>query len=114
MLHFLMELPALTAFGKAAALAMTVMLVFWCAAFGVQLVVSLSCRRRRWLSLVPLLAGAVGVLMTLMMRIYPVDLPFILLFWGGYALALLCGWGVSAGIARLIRAWKQSTETKPQ
>ena len=35
MLHFLMELPALTAFGKAAALAMTVMLVFWCAAFGV-------------------------------------------------------------------------------
>ena len=36
------------------------------------------------------------------------------LFWGGYALALLCGWGVSAGIARLIRAWKQSRETKRQ
>lgn len=101
MLHFLMELPALTAFGKAAALAMTVMLVFWCAAFGVQLVVSLSCRRRRRLSLVPLLAGAVGVLMTLMMWIYSVDLPFILLFWGGYGGALLLGWAVSVLLYRL-------------
>ena len=101
MLHFLMELPALTAFGKAAALAMTVMLVFWSAAFGVQLVGSLTCRRRRWLSLVPLLAGAVGVLMTLMMRIYPVDLPFILLFWGGYGGALLLGWAVSVLLYRL-------------
>ena len=51
--------------------------------------------------LVPLLAGAVGLLMTLMMRIYPVDLPFILLFWGGYGGALLLGWAVSVLLYRL-------------
>ena len=58
--------------------------------------------------------GAVGMLLMLLARMYPLELPFILLFWGGYALALLCGWAVSAGIGWLIRTWKQSTESKPK
>ena len=86
----------------------------WGAAFAIELALGLLCRRNRWCLWIPAVVGAVGMLLMLLARMYPLELPFILLFWGGYALALLCGWGVSAGIARLIRAWKQSRETKRQ
>ena len=114
MFHVLLALPVLPAFGAMAVVVLSVVLAIWGAAFAIELALGLLCRRNRWCLWIPAVVGAVGMLLMLLARMYPLELPFILLFWGGYALALLCGWAVSAGIARLIRTWKQSTESKPK
>lgn len=103
MFHLLLALPALTVFGAAEAMVLAAMLTFWGAAFGVELLLGLFCRKRRWLLALPVLVGAVGFLLTIFARFYPIELTFILILWGGYGLCLLLGWAVSGALRSLYR-----------
>lgn len=112
MFHMLLALPALAVFGALAAAVLSAVLAIWALAFAVQLVLGLLCRRNRWCLWIPSLMGALGFLLMILARMYPLEMPFILLFWGGYALALLCGWGVSSGVRFVLRVWKRRSGQK--
>lgn len=103
MFHLLLALPVLAVFGAAAAVVLAAMLVLWGAAFGVELLLGLFCRKRRWLLWLPVLFGVLGFFLMLLARVYPLELPFLLILWGGYGACLLLGWAVSAALRSLYR-----------
>ncbi len=103
MFHVLLALPVLAVFGAAAAMVLAAMLTLWGAAFGAELLLGLFCRKRRWLLWLPVLFGVLGFFLMLLARIYPLELPFLIVLWGGYGVCLLAGWGMSAVLRRLYR-----------
>lgn len=103
MFHVLLALPVLAVFGAAAAMVLAAMLTLWGAAFGGELLLGLFCRKRRWLLWLPVLFGVFGFFLMLLARIYPLELPFLLVLWGGYGVCLLAGWGMSLLARRLYR-----------
>ena len=50
-----------------------------------------------------MLFGVLGFSLMLLARIYPLELPFLLVLWGGYGVCLLAGWGMSLLVRRLYR-----------
>ena len=83
MFHVLLALPVLASFGAMAVVVLSVVLAVWGAAFAIGLALSLLCRWNRWCLCITAVLGAVGMLLMLLARMYPLELPFILPFWGG-------------------------------
>lgn len=100
MFHVLLALPVLAAFGAAAGAVLAAVLGLLGLAFFAELLLGLFCRKLRWLMWLPVLMGALGLLLSLM-AFLPVSLGAVLLFWGGYGLMLLLGLGVSRLLRRL-------------
>ena len=76
MFHVLLALPVLAAFGAMAVVVLSVVLAIWGAAFAIELALGLLCRRNRWCLWIPAVVGAVGMLLMLLARMYPLELPF--------------------------------------
>ena len=102
MFHMLLALPFLAAFGAAAGLVLTVLLVLLAAAFFTELLLGLFFRTLRFFVWLPALLGAAGLALCFFAPL-PVAASAVLLFWGGYGVLLLCGWGVSSLLRLLFR-----------
>ena len=59
-----------------------------------ELLVGLFCRKNRWLLFLPVLAGALGLVLCLLAH-SSFSLSFLLGFWAVYGCALLFGWSLS-------------------
>lgn len=96
MFHVLLVLPILASFGALAWLVLSVGGFLLGGAFLWELLLGLFCKTKKWLLWLPVLFGVFGLLLSLSWLSFSPEMKTaVFVFWGLFALCLLCGRGLS-------------------
>lgn len=105
MFHVLLVLPILASFGALAGVVLAMMGFLLGGAFFWELLLGLFCKTKKWLLWLPVLFGVFGLLLSLSWLSFSSEMKTAtFVFWGLYALCLLCGRGLSCLLKKALRA----------